>query len=58
MSPILDTISNLLLNCLLLFYQLVIQKNLTTSHGTIVGGCFVEGDCLRNASRWRESIGP
>jgi hypothetical protein len=31
---------------------------LTTSHGTIVGGCFVEGDCLRNASRWRESIGP
>jgi hypothetical protein len=44
MSPIHDTISNLLLNCLLLFYQLVIQKNLTTSHGTIVGGCFVEGE--------------
>uniref|UniRef100_A0A804UGC4 Alpha-L-arabinofuranosidase 1 catalytic domain-containing protein n=2 Tax=Zea mays TaxID=4577 RepID=A0A804UGC4_MAIZE len=22
------------------------------------GGCFVEGDWLRNAFRWRESIGP
>lgn len=25
---------------------------------TIVGGCFVEGEWLRNAFRWRESIGP
>jgi alpha-N-arabinofuranosidase len=24
----------------------------------IIGGCFVEGDWLRNAFRWRESIGP
>jgi hypothetical protein len=27
-------------------------------HATTVGGCFVEGDWLRNAFRWRESIGP
>jgi alpha-N-arabinofuranosidase len=27
-------------------------------HATIVGGCFVEGEWLRNAFRWRESIGP
>ena len=31
---------------------------LTRFHTTIAGGCFVEGDWLRNAFRWRESIGP
>lgn len=31
---------------------------LTRSHATIVGGCFVEGSWLRNAFRWRDSIGP
>lgn len=24
----------------------------------LVGGCFVEGDWLRNAFRWKETIGP
>jgi alpha-L-arabinofuranosidase len=35
-----------------------ILGQLTRLHATIVGGCFVEGDWLRNAFRWRESIGP
>lgn len=25
---------------------------------TVSGGCFVEGDWLRNAFRWKETIGP
>jgi len=29
-----------------------------TLHANIVGGCFVEGGWLRNAFRWRQSIGP
>jgi len=29
-----------------------------TLHANIVGGCFVQGGWLRNAFRWRESIGP
>jgi alpha-L-arabinofuranosidase len=48
-----------------LFFQLKNQiifryffRVLITLHGTNVGGCFVEGDWLRNAFRWRESIGP
>ena len=31
---------------------------LTRLKGTIPGGCFVEGQWLRNAFRWRESVGP
>jgi alpha-N-arabinofuranosidase len=27
-------------------------------HANIVGGCYVQGSWLRNAFRWRESIGP
>jgi len=26
-------------------------------HTTLVGGCFVEGNWLRNAFRWKETIG-
>nr|CAB3491308.1 unnamed protein product [Digitaria exilis] len=29
-----------------------------TCHVSTTGGCFVEGEWLRNAFRWRESIGP
>ena len=31
---------------------------LTTWHPSTIGCCFVEGEWLGNAFRWRESIGP
>lgn len=27
-------------------------------HHTVIGGCFVEGKWLRNAFRWKNTIGP
>ena len=40
------------------FYILRYVRNNDTLLANIVGGCFVQGGWLRNAFRWRESIGP
>uniref|UniRef100_A0A0D3HQX9 non-reducing end alpha-L-arabinofuranosidase n=1 Tax=Oryza barthii TaxID=65489 RepID=A0A0D3HQX9_9ORYZ len=38
--------------------QLLAQGTCRTSRLELTRGCFVEGDWLRNAFRWRETIGP
>ena len=35
-----------------------ISANFFIFSNIVLGGCFVEGEWLRNAFRWKESIGP
>lgn len=41
-----------------MLYAQICLGTIDTLHANTVGGCFVQGGWLRNAFRWRESIGP
>jgi alpha-N-arabinofuranosidase len=42
----------------LFFFKFSNHTYADMSHYFFIGGCFVEGEWLRNAFRWRETIGP